>query len=77
MMKLIIFPVITSAIDTLSTTLDLILKHGLTNELINKSVIKLIPKNMRKSLSVSSNYRAISKNTIISKIVTNVMLLKI
>ena len=32
---------------------------------------------MRNSLSVSSNYRAISKNTIISKIVDNVMLLQI
>ena len=65
------------AIDKLSTILDLMLKHGLTNELVNKSVIKPVPKNMRKSISVSSNYRAISKNTIISKIVDNVMLLQI
>ena len=65
------------AIDKLSTILDLMLKHGLTNELVNKSVIKPVPKNMRKSVSVSSNYRAISKNTIISKIVDNIMLLQI
>ena len=57
------------AIEKLSIILDLMLKHGVTSELVNKSVIKPIPKNMRKSLSISSNYRAISKNTIISKII--------
>ena len=32
---------------------------------------------MQKSLSVSSNYRAISKNSIISKIIDNIILLQI
>ena len=52
-------------------------RHGITNELINKSVIKPIPKCMQKSLSVSANYRAISKNSIISKIIDNIILLQI
>ena len=53
------------------------IRYGIANELINKSVIKPIPKNMQKSLSVSSNYRAISKNSIISKIIDNIILLQI
>ena len=53
------------------------IRHGIANELINKSVIKPIPKNMQKSLSVSSNYRAISKNSIISKIIDNIIMLQI
>ena len=65
------------AIEKLSIILDLMIKHGIANELINKSVIKPIPKCMRKSLSVSSNYRAISKNSIISKIIDNIMILQI
>ena len=50
------------------------LKHGTTNQTINKSVIKPIPKNKSKSLSDSNNYRAISKNTIISKIIDYVLI---
>ena len=50
------------AIEKLSIILDLMVRHGITNELINKSVIKPIPKCMQKSLSVSANYRAISKS---------------
>ena len=53
------------------------LKHGIASEIVNKSVIKPIPKSMQKSLSVSSNYRAISKNTIISKLIDYVMILQI
>ena len=53
------------------------LKHGIASELVNKSVIKPIPKNMQKSLSICTNYRAISKNTIISKIIDYVMILQI
>ena len=65
------------AIEKLSKILDLMLKHGIASELVNKSVIKPIPKNMQKSLSVSTNYRAISKNTIISKLMDYVMILQI
>ena len=57
------------AIDILSKILSVMLKHGTASEIVNKSVIKPIPKNMQKSLSISNNYRAISKNTIISKII--------
>ena len=48
--------------------------HGTTNILINTSLIKPIPKNKRKSLAVSSNYRAISMNTIISKIIDHILI---
>ena len=64
-------------IDILSKILTSILKHGVASEIVNKSVIKPIPKNMQKSLSVSSNYRAISKNTIISKIIDYVTIIQI
>ena len=65
------------AIEKLSIIINLMIRHGIANELINKSVIKPIPKSMQKSLSVSSNYRAISKNSIISKIIDNIILLQI
>ena len=57
------------AIDILSKILNVMLKHGTASEMVNRAVIKPIPKNMQKSLSVSNNYRAISKNTIISKVI--------
>ena len=58
----------------LSQLLTIMLKHGTTNQIINKSVIKPIPKDKSKSLSNSDNYRAISKNTIISKIIDYVLI---
>ena len=57
--------------------INLMLKHGIASESVNKSVIRPIPKDMQKSLAVSSNYRAISKNTIISKLIDYVIILKI
>ena len=65
------------AIEKLSIILNLMLKHGIASESVNKSVIKPIPKCMQKSLSVSTNYRAISKLTIISKILDYIMILQI
>ena len=65
------------AIEKLSIILDMMIKHGIANKSINKSVIKPIPKSRQKSLSVSSNYRAISKNSIISKILDNIMILQV
>lgn len=52
------------------------LRHGSTSQLINKARIKPIPKNKQKSLSESTNYRTISKNTILSKIFDYVILSK-
>ena len=66
-----------TTMDILRKLLNSMLKHGIASETINKSVIKPIPKDMQKSLSVSSNYRAISKNTIISKIIDYVIILQI
>ena len=57
-----------------SQIITCMLKHGTTSQIINKSVIKPIPKDKRKSLSDSSNYRAISKNSIISKIIDYVII---
>ena len=54
--------------------LNVLFNHGTTNILINTSLIKPIPKNKRKSLAVSSNYRAISMNTIISKIIDHILI---
>ena len=58
----------------LSQIITLMLRHGTTSQIINKSVIKPIPKNKQKSLSDSNNYRAISKNTIVSKIIDYVII---
>ena len=57
----------------LSQLLTCMLRHGCSSQNVNKSIIKPIPKNKRKSLSDSNNYRAISKNSIISKIIDNVI----
>ena len=57
-----------------SQIITLMLKHGTTSQIINKSVIKPVPKNKSQSLSDSNNYRAISKNTIISKIIDHVLI---
>ena len=58
----------------LSLVIGAMLKHGTTTNFINKSTIKPIPKNLQKSLSDSMNYRAISKNSIISKIIDYVII---
>ena len=55
-------------IKALSQLVTAMIKHGSTNNLVNKAVIKPIPKNKQKSLSDSKNYRAICKNSILSKI---------
>ena len=52
------------------------LRHGHSSHTVNKSVIKPIPKK-QKSLVDSNNYRAISKNSVISKIIDNVVLILI
>ena len=62
------------AYEKLSTLITVMLNHGTASELINKSIIKPIPKNKNNSLSDSKNYRAISKNTIISKIIDHVLI---
>ena len=56
-------------IEILSKILNAMLIHGTASKLINRSVIKPLPKDARKSLSDSNNYRAISNNTIVSKII--------
>ena len=56
-------------IEILSKIINAMLKHGTASKLINRSVIKPLPKDARKSLSDSNNYRAISNNTIVSKII--------
>ena len=58
----------------LSQIITCMLKHGTTSQLINKAIIKPIPKDKQKPLSDSNNYRAISKNSIISKIIDYVIM---
>ena len=62
------------ACEKLSLLITTLIKHGTASELINKSIIKPIPKNMKNSLSDSKNYRAISKNSILSKIIDHVLI---
>ena len=61
-------------INVLSQLITAMLKHGTASHLVNKAVIKPIPKNKRKSLSESNNYRAICKNTVVSKIIDYVII---
>ena len=63
--------------EKLGQLITIMIRHGLASEMINTSVIKPIPKNKAKSLSDSSNYRAISKNTILSKIIDYILLDKV
>ena len=62
------------ASENMSILITVMIKHGTASELINKSIIKPIPKNKNNSLSDSKNYRAISKNSIISKLLDHVLI---
>lgn len=62
--------------DILSMSFTAMIKHGCCNEKFYKSVIKPIPKNKHKSKCDSSNYRAISLNSVLSKIL-DYMIIKI
>ena len=66
--------IVTEKLGQLITTM---IHHGLASEIINTSIVKPIPKNKEKTLSDSNNYRAISKNTIISKIIDHVIIDKV
>ncbi len=55
----------------------IMLHHGSTDVLFNKAVIKPIPKISQKSRADSSNYRAISLNSITSKIRDHVIIMLI
>ena len=61
-------------IDNLSHLITAMLKHGTASQLVNKAVIIPIPKNKQKSLATSNNYRAICKNTILSKILDYILI---
>ena len=52
----------------LSILFNLMLSHGITNLKFNSSIIKPFPKDTKKSISYSNNYRAIAISTIFSKI---------
>ena len=58
----------------LSQLITVMIKHGFASEIVNTSFIKPIPKNNQKSISDSNNYRAISKNTIFSKIIDYILI---
>ena len=60
----------------ISILFQLMLSHGISNELLNRSVIISIPKDKRKSLCNSNNYRGISLNTVFNKLFEYVILEK-
>ena len=60
--------------EILCLLITVMLKHGTASEALNKSVIIPIPKNKNNSLSESKNYRAISKNSIISKLIDHILI---
>ena len=53
------------------------LSHGISNDLLNRSLIISIPKDKRKSLCNSNNYRGISLSTIFNKLFEYIILEKI
>ena len=57
----------------LTDVFNLFLSHGFTNFLFNASEIVPIPKNYKKSLSNSNNYRAISMNSVLCKLLEYVL----
>ena len=59
----------------LSQLFSAILIHNCTDKDFNSSLIKPNPKNTLKSLSNSSNYRAISLNTVFSKLLDYVLII--
>ena len=63
--------------EKLGELVSVMIRHGLASEIINTSIIKPIPKNKKKLISDSNNYRAISKNTIISKIIDYILIDKV
>ena len=64
-------------VDKLSNILTAMLKHGSSDNMFNSCVIKPRPKNRQKSLSDSSNYRAISLCTVFGKLLDYVILFMI
>ena len=58
----------------LSNIFNLLLTHGISNVKLNKSMLVPIPKNNRKSLVNSSNYRAIALSSIIGKLFEYIIL---
>ena len=63
--------------EKLGQLITVMIYHGLASEIVNTSIIKPIPKNKKKLISDSNNYRAISKNTIISKIIDYILIEKV
>ena len=61
----------------LSLCFNGMLIHGSCNVKFYQSVIRPIPKNKKKSLNVSTNYRAISLNSVFSKLLDYIILDKI
>ena len=61
----------------LTNIFNLFITHGVTNDSLNESVFIPIPKNKRKSLCDSSNYRAIALCSIIGKLFEYVLLSKL
>ena len=58
----------------LSIVFKILLHHGISNEDLNRSILVPLPKNKRKSLNNSSNYRAIALSSIIGKLLEYVIL---
>ena len=56
---------------------NLMFSHSVTNLKFNSSIIKPIPKDVKKSLNDSNNYRAIALSTIFSKVFEYIMIDKI
>ena len=62
------------AYNKFSILLNAMLRHGCTSQLLNKAIIKPIPKNKHILLADSKNYRAICKNSILSKILDYIII---
>ena len=63
--------------EKMAQLISVMVRHGLASETINTSFLKPIPKDKQKSTSNSNNYRAISKNTIFSKIIDHILIDKV
>ena len=58
----------------LARVFHMMITHGITSEQLNKSILVPIPKDKRKSINNSDNYRAIALSSILCKILEYVIL---
>ena len=61
----------------LTNVFNFFISHGVSTDRLNQCILVPIPKNKRKSLSESSNYRSIAVSSVIGKLFESILLIKL